>query len=278
MSSIPVSAVVVTKNEAANIGRCLDALANFGEIVVVDSASNDGTTRIAREKNARVFPFFWDGRYPKKRQWALDNIDFSYDWIFFVDADEVVTPKLAKEIARLFWKSPPERAGYFVKGRYVLNGRALRFGLKNNKLALIDRRYIEFPVVNDLDIPGMGEIEGHYQPVLKAEAAGKKIGKLSRSLLHYASEDMTKWQDRHKRYALWQAEMDLRNAWPGEVTGFRKFLKKLFRSLPATPHIAFLHSYILKLGFLDGKEGRELAAMRSHYYSLVKNYDYSGIC
>lgn len=269
---IPVSAVVVTRNEDAVIGRCLDALAGFGEVVVVDSASSDRTAQLAREKGARVFPFYWNGRYPKKRQWTLDNIDFAFDWVFFVDADEVVTPALCSEISRLFGKGAPKRAGYFVKGRYVWNDRVLRFGLKNNKLALINRLYVEFPVVNDLDIPGMGEIEGHYQPVLneRARAEGMKIGSLSRALLHYAHEDMGRWHERHRRYALWQAEMDRRDAWPEEAGLYRQALKLLFRLAPGTPYIAFLHSYVLKLGFLDGVAGMQFASMRKRYYECVK--------
>jgi glycosyltransferase involved in cell wall biosynthesis len=167
MSKIPVSAIIVAKNEEANIGRCLEALSGFDEIVIVDSNSQDATVKIARDKGARIFPFYWNGRYPKKRQWALENIDISHDWVFFVDADEVVTQKLSKSIKRIFENGTPRYVGYFIKGCYVWKGKLLSFGMTNNKLALFDRRYIEFPLVNDLDIPGMGEIEGHYQPVLK---------------------------------------------------------------------------------------------------------------
>ncbi len=267
--TIPVSAVVVTRNEEANIGRCLEALEEFAEVAVIDSSSSDATTRIALERGARVYPFFWNGRYPKKRQWALDNIDFAHKWIFFVDADEVVTPKLVREIKRLFRKPPP-CAGYFVKGRYVLGGRELRFGLKNNKLALIDRRHIEFPVVDDLDIPGMGEIEGHYQPVLKSSSAGMRIGNLSAPLLHYATEDMDKWHERHNRYAVWQAEVERRGVLPGEVTPFRAALKRIFRNNPCAGELAFVHSYLLKLGFLDGRAGIRLALLRKIYYAQVR--------
>lgn len=70
---IPVSVVVMTRNEAANLPHCLSALGRFAERFVVDSGSTDGTPAIAEAAGARVVPFRWDGRYPKKKQWCLDQ-------------------------------------------------------------------------------------------------------------------------------------------------------------------------------------------------------------
>jgi diguanylate cyclase (GGDEF)-like protein len=78
---------------------------------------------LAELEDAQVMPFTWSGRYPKKRQWCLDNLSLKHDRVFFVDADEEVTKELAAEIAALDFRS----AGYFVPGRYVMNGSALKF-------------------------------------------------------------------------------------------------------------------------------------------------------
>lgn len=265
MDKIPVSVLVATLNEEENLPRCLAALEEFDEVVVIDSCSGDGTADAARSFGVSVIDYQWNGAYPKKRQDCLNQLNLKHDFIFFVDADEVVTKELAHEIRRLDFSV----AGYFVKGRYVWNEKPLRFGLKNNKLALFDRRKIEFPVVEDLDISGMGEVEGHYQPVLKKGYQGEKTGQLRKCLLHYAYEDREGWVARHKRYAYWEAQMLHRSAYPKDPSVFRQGVKSLFRKTPLRASIGFAHSYFLKAGFLDGVAGFEFARSRFIYYRLA---------
>ena len=263
---IPISVVIPVKNEEARIARCLQALTHFDEIVVVDSHSTDQTVNIALSYGARVESFAWDGRYPKKYQWCLDHLALKHDRIFFVDADEIVTPELVQEIEDLDWAC----AGYFVRANYVVNERILRYGLQNNKLCLLDRNKMAFPVVRDLDCPDMGEIEGHYQPALKTAYITDDIGQLDHHMLHYACVNWAEWEAKHQRYARWEAFMDARGAWPEESVFQRYMLKKIFRAVPALrPIIAFLHSYVLKLGFLDGRDGYVLAHSRARYYRMV---------
>lgn len=262
---IPVSVVVLTKNEAPRIAKCLQALAGFDEVVVVDSHSDDDTVNIALSYGARVEEFSWNGRYPKKRQWCLDHLSLKHDHVFFVDADEIVTPEVAEEIAALDWKC----AGYFVRAHYVIDGKILRFGLCNAKLCLLDRNKFMHPSLDDLGCPDMGEIEGHYQPQLKADFALECIGVLRSKMLHESCSDWAEWEARHQRYARWEAYMDTHQLWPGEVSARRKFLKRVFKILPCRPLVAFVHSYILKLGFLDGRAGWKLAASRARYYRMI---------
>ena len=258
-AKIPVSVLITVKNEEKNLPRCLAALERFDEIIVIDSNSIDATADIARSFGATVIPYIWNGTYPKKRQWCLDTLSLKYDRIFFVDADEEVTPDLCNEIAALDWTC----AGYFVKGAYVIGNTPLRFGLKNNKLCLFDRLLVEFPVVDDLDIPGMGEMEGHYQPVLKS--AGK-IGTLQNALLHYALEDEDRWATRHNGYRQWQNGVEARKALPQDPSPVRRCFKYIFHNIPARPLMAFIHSYLILAGFLDGVGGYNLAKSRFMYY------------
>jgi len=79
MSSIPVSVIILTYNEAANITRCLEGLQAFDEIFVMDSASSDGTADLARGRGAQVIDFHWNGQYPKKKQWALTHVPARHD-------------------------------------------------------------------------------------------------------------------------------------------------------------------------------------------------------
>lgn len=267
---IPVTVIIATKNEEARIEQCLRYLTDFDEIIVLDSHSNDKTQQIAASLGARVEPYEWNGQYPKKRQWALDNLFLKHDRVFFVDADEFVTPELVAEIRALDWR----KQGYFVKGSYVYEGRLLRQGLCNNKLALFDRRAFQFPVVNDLDLPGMGEIEGHYQPVAKDPSA--KVGQLHEALIHDAYD--TNWIPRHQRYAAWEAGMNARQAWPNEPSQKRRILKALFRNIPFRWIVAFIHSYILKGGFRDGSRGFRFARSRAVYYRMISRANKEWAC
>ncbi len=261
-AKIPLTVIVTTKNEEKNLPRCLTALERFEEVIVVDSNSADASAAIARSFGATVVPFSWNGRYPKKRQWCLDTLPLKHDRVFFVDADEEVTPALCDEIAALDWQA----AGYFVKGAYVIDGKVLRFGLKNNKLCLFDRRLIKFPIVDDLDIPGMGEIEGHYQPVVKTGVI-PRLGSLKNPLLHHAMEQAARYDARHKDYALWQKSAEQRKILPSDPVHSRRLMKSLFACGRTRSVLAFLHSYVLKAGFLDGGRGMTLAKSRFRYYA-----------
>ncbi len=269
-SKIPLSVIVVTKNEEHRIERCLDALQAFAEVVVVDSASTDKTASIVKTRDVRFVNFEWGGAHPKKRAWCLEILDLAHDWVFFVDADEIITPQLSTEIRALDLEVNDTKAGYFIKGRYIFDNKTLKFGLQNNKLALLNRRKIEFPRVDDLDISGMGELEGHYQPVLKHEFMHEKIGQLKRPLLHNAYDNPEDWQARHKRYAAWEREMDRRGIWPDDISAVRRFSKRLFKALPFRGMAAFLHCYVWKLGLFDGRAGFYFACSRKQYYDLIK--------
>jgi hypothetical protein len=209
---------------------------------------------------AAVINFTWDGRYPKKKQWCLDHVPARHNMILLLDADEVMTPALVQEIRAKGLRHD----GYFMRGRYVMNGRALRYGLHNNKLSLIDRRKFAFPVVDDLGLPGMGAVEGHYQPVAKTPDV--TIGRFREPLLHYASDG---WKERHEGYAAWERGMNERKAWPVDPVPWRQALKQIFRALPGRPLWAFIHCYVVKRGFLDKKPGWDFACSRASYYAMI---------
>lgn len=260
-----VSVLITTLNEEARLRACIEALRGFDDIIVIDSGSHDKTVEIAAQCGAWVSEYKWNGAYPKKRQYCLENLNIKHDYVFFVDADEIVTPALIEEIKALDFKA----AGYFVRGQYVWKGRVLKHGMTNNKLALFNRHKIEFPVIDDLDIEGMGEIEGHYQPVLKAAYAYEEIGQLHNPLIHDAYEG---WQERHRRYAQWEAAMIKRGAYPKDPNAFRQILKQVFRRLPLRGFIAFFHCYFLKAGFLEGRAGFNFARSRLQYYQMVARF------
>ena len=260
---MPVTAIIVTRNEADNIAYGLLPLVGlFTRVIVVDSGSSDDTVATALSLGAEVITYRWNGAYPKKRQWCLDNITGLTDWVFFIDADEVASPELLREMRLLFARGVTAD-GYFVKGRYVWMGRRLHFGLCNNKLCLFRRSKFRFPVVDDLDIPGMGEIEGHYQPLPTDDDT--KIAQLQAPVIHHNRKGRGDWLSRHERYARWEKGMNERNAWPPDPIDWRDDLKKATRTSWFRPYLVFLYSYILRLGMLDGVAGFDFALARARY-------------
>lgn len=264
-----LSVIIATRNEEANLPACLDSLHEFDEIIVVDSHSTDKTMEIAQKHGAKIISFKWDGCYPKKRQWCLDNLPLQHDWVLFLDADERMTQELANEIHRLFQRArTPAVAGYFITGNYVWGGKKLRFGMKNRKIALLNKKMMQFPTINDKNCFGMGEIEGHYQPVMRQGHENKTIRTLKQSIAHLIP-DKEQWLKRHKDYACWEACMNRNKSWPDDPVYIRQKLKKLFRALPCRSLIAFLHCYVLKAGFLDGYAGFDFALSRARYYAMI---------
>ena len=261
----PISIIIMTKNEEARIAACLDGVKVFDDIWVVDSYSDDKTTDIAAEMGAQILDFKWNGQYPKKKQWCLEHVPVKHDYVFLVDADEIVTPALVEEMRGLDLLNNDLAAGYYVKGRYVFKDKPLRYGLSNNKLALIHRHKMVFPVIDDLGLSGIGEVEGHYQPVLKNKR--DKIGALKSPLLHNAYDDAAGWERRHEGYAAWEKGMNERGAWPDDA----RLSKRIFQALPFPALIAFIHCYVLKLGFLDGVRGFQFAKSRWRYYRMIES-------
>jgi len=259
---IPVTVIVTTLNEEKNLGRCLSSLSRFDEVVIVDSGSLDDTREIAESYGVYFFDFRWNGQYPKKRQWCLDTLPLKHDRVFFVDADEEVTSALAQEISALDWNA----GGYFIKGLYVVDGKTLHFGLSNQKLCLFDRRKMTFPVVDDLDISGMGEIEGHYQPVFKAGAGIVKS--LKKPILHHALDDRQRYADRHVGYAQWHRVMNAREAYPQDPVFSRQTLKTIFQALPFKRTVFFLYYYFWRGGILEFRNHSEIFRQKCRFYGI----------
>ena len=123
---LPVTVIIAVRNEAHNLPRCLRALGDVGQVIVVDSQSSDATVEIAREFGAQVVQFHYQGGWPKKRQWAMNTLPLAHDWILLLDADEVLTPELTAEIQRAIQN--PAINGYYIALRIYFLGRVLRHG------------------------------------------------------------------------------------------------------------------------------------------------------
>lgn len=260
---IPVSVVVMTKNEQNNITKCLGSLSDFDEVFIVDSESEDKTCSIAAEMGAQVVTFKWNGKYPKKKQWCLDNLPFGHDWVFYVDADEEVYPELVIEIESILSKGS-KHSGYFAGYDYLFTGKVLNHGHRIYKLILFNRHKGRFLNYDDLDVSNMWEVEGHYQPNIEGST-----GILKNRMLHNDHNSLYDYFSKHNRYSDWEAVLRSKGSLVSKdeaQPGIRHLMKRIFQELPFKGIVAFIHSYVFKLGVLDGKAGLNFALARAFYY------------
>ena len=266
----PVSVIVPVKNEAENLRRCLPALAWADEVIVVDSQSTDETAAIAREHGASVVSFHFNGVFPKKKNWALENLPFRNEWVLIVDADEVVVPELAQEIIRR--TAGNEADGFYLNMKYFFLGRRIRhcgyaeaWNLRLFKHRL--GRYEKMPVTLGVST---GDNEAHEHVELKG-----KVLRLEHELDHHAYPSIAVWVEKHNRYAVWEAsqyERFLREPVPDTIgTGkrFKRRLKKIYLRLPSRFLVRFIYAYLLRLGFLDGRPGLVFCTLLSFYDFLA---------
>jgi glycosyltransferase involved in cell wall biosynthesis len=253
--NVPVSCLILTRNEEMNIAGCLESVGWAGEVFVVDSLSTDGTAEIAESLGAKVYPHRFEG-YTSQRNWALENLPFSHDWVLMLDADELIPQALAAEISRLVADNHQGPAGYYIKRRFFFLGRWLKHGgLYPTWILRLFRR--QCARVEDRPLNEHVIVEG-------------RAGYLTQPFDHKDNRPLSDWIAKHDRYADLEAEEYLREKFgagyqdsiPARVRGTqaerKRWIKlRVWNRLPllVRPCLFFFRNYILKGGFLDGREG-----------------------
>ncbi|MDT0306223.1 glycosyltransferase family 2 protein [Streptomyces sp. DSM 44917] len=258
---LPIAVVIPTKNEAANItGTVRSVVDHFQAVVVVDSDSTDDTRKLAAAEGAEIVPYVWDGKYPKKKQWCLDHVRTEIPWVLFVDGDEMPSPELLAELRRIFLDGRPVRpAAFDIPLGYWFAGRRLRHGYTIVKRALLDRTRARFPEPDDLDAPGMGEQEGHYQPL------ADPVVRLKAPLEHMDLDPVRTWFERHNRYSDWEAWLEKNPDVREQIRTAKTRQGQLFHKAPFKPLLSFAYAYVYRRGFLDGRAGFDYALAMSFY-------------
>jgi glycosyltransferase involved in cell wall biosynthesis len=272
---LPISVIVATRNEARNLPRCLDSLRGVGEVYVIDSNSSDETAEIARLRGAKVVQFHYHGGWPKKRQWALDTLPLAYEWVFLVDADEVLTPELAEEIRRAI--QTLNCNGFYVALQMIFLGRALRHSdAKFFKLSLFRRGKGRFECRLRNQDTSMCDMEVHEHVMVDGPTA-----KLKNPLRHHNVDSLARYIEKHNEYSNWEAGVwqqaqrpdqhpELSPSLFGSQAQRRRWLKKKFLGVPGAPVLLFLYKYVFRLGFLDGLPGLIYCVFQSTQLFQVK--------
>jgi len=272
MSKLPVTVLIPAKDEEANLPACLQSLQRAAEIFVVDSQSSDRTAEIAKNYGATVVQFNFNGHWPKKKNWSLDNLPFHNEWVLIVDCDERIPDELWTEIAEVIQN--PDYDGYYLNRRVFFLGQWIRHGGKypDWNLRLFKHKKGRYENLCTEDIPNTGDNEVHEHVILPG-----KVGYLKNDMLHEDFRDLYHWLARHNRYSNWEARVYLNLLTGKDDTGTigaslfgdavqrKRFLKKVWVRLPFKPLLRFVLFYIIQRGFLDGKAGYIYARLLSQY-------------
>jgi len=245
---IPVSVVIITKNEAEIIAATI-AMAQLitNDVVVIDNGSTDGTLQIAESYGCSVYQKAWDGYGANKNKGiALAK----HDWILSIDADEVADEELIQSIRGLKFDNP--QTVYDIRFRSYFAKKLIRFGKwgRDHHVRLFNRtavKWIESPVHETLITP-----------------QGVKVKSLKGHLHHYSVNNSTECRNK----ALYYAKLSAQSCYNNNK-------KATFTKLYLSPIFNFIKNYIFYLGFLDGKEGWQIAKSaikhtRLKYYFLKK--------
>jgi len=236
-----ISAVILTRNEEANIRACIESLAFCDEILVVDDNSTDQTVKIAQHLGAKVFKRDLNGDFASQRNFGFKKA--KSEWALFVDADERVPENLKEEIIQSISDRDSEEAGFFIKRSDYIWGKFLKYGETGGAkfLRLIRRgkgRWVR-KVHEFLDVDG---------PTFD----------LSNSIIHYPHQTLREFIDSINTFSTIHAKEN-----------FKEGKKTLILRIVFWPPAKFISSYILKLGIFDGGQGFIMAAVMSFHSFLA---------
>ncbi len=271
-SKIPVSVLIPAKNEERNLPACLESVARADEIFVVDSQSSDRSAEIVKSYGANLVQFHFNGRWPKKKNWSLENLPFRNDWILIVDCDERITNELWDEIATAI--KDQKYCGYYLNRRVFFLGKWIRHGGKypDWNMRLFKHKEGRYENLGTEGVRNTGDNEVHEHVVLTGDA-----GYLKNDMIHEDFRDLFHWIERHNRYSNWEARVyynvltgkdesgTIGASFFGDAVQRKRFLKKIWVRLPFKPLLRFILFYFIQLGFLDGKAGYIYGKLLSQY-------------
>ncbi|MCK7591720.1 glycosyltransferase family 2 protein [Subsaxibacter sp. CAU 1640] len=236
-----ISALAITYNEEEHIERFIKSLSFADEIIIVDSGSTDKTVAIAKQLNATVYHRTFDN-FSTQKNFTLEKA--THEWIVFFDLDEMISEELASEIQSKI-ASNTNISAYKVKRNFHFMGKRIKYsGFQNDAVIRVFKKseasYGENLVHEILNVKG-------------------KTATLKNTSDHYSYKSFDAYNEKLTHYAKLQAEMLYRKNKRPSL--FHFFIRPLWR---------FKHQYVIKLGFLDGKEGFILAYLSA--FAVFKRY------
>ena len=230
---MPLSSLILTFNEAPNVGRCLERLAWAREILVIDSFSTDATVEICKRfPNVRVLQRAFDSH---ANQWNFGREQAAHDWVLALDADYIIPGDTAREIQNL--NPAPGMDAYFARFIYCVNGRPLRACLYPPRAVLFNKKTCTY--IRD----------GHTQ-LLKTAGGANATGWLKSRILHDDRKSMGRWLSNQADYAALEATK-LTSASSSEL----RMQDRLRKMIVIAPFLVFFYTLVGRGLILDGWPG-----------------------
>jgi glycosyltransferase involved in cell wall biosynthesis len=258
-----LSVVILTRDEERDLPRCLAAIEGFGELIVIDSGSTDRTLEIARTAGARVLenPF---RSFGEQRNWVLDHAGVTTQWVLFLDADEVATPAFKEAVQRAIGSADDTVAGFYCCWKTMLGERWLR---RSDSFPKWQFRLLRHGRARFID-SGHGQKEGEIDGALDY---------IREPYLHYAfSKGWDAWWVKHQKYAGEEARdraaraVSLGDLLARDPSRRNRALKPFVSRLPGWPLVRFLHMFVLKGGFLEGREAFIYSRNIARYEAMIQ--------
>jgi glycosyltransferase involved in cell wall biosynthesis len=267
-----ITAIILTYNESRHIARAILSIQAFADqICVVDSGSSDDTTDIARDLGAEIHTHAFVNQ-ARQLQWALDHLDIRGEWVLRLDADEIIEPDLAREIAEELPRQPREVAGVNLQRKHIFMDRWVRHGGR-------------FPLVMlRLWRRGQGRVEDRWMDEHMVVSGGRTVT-FNGGFADHNLNDLSYFIEKHNKYATREAievlnqrlglfaRDDALNARSASFqASFKRWVKEhLYNRLPFTLSalLYFLWRYFFQLGFLDGRSGLVYHFLQGYWYRFL---------
>jgi glycosyltransferase involved in cell wall biosynthesis len=265
MSDPIIEVMIPTANEIEHIAEVVANARQVGPVFVLDSGSTDGTQEAARQAGATVVEHAWEG-YARQKNWGLANLSFQGQWVFLLDADERFTPALRAELRRRA-ADPASADGYYVNRLMIFMGRPIRHGGL-------------YPSWN-LRFFRRGTCLYEDRAVHEHMVCSGQTAYLREHMLHVRRETISQYLAKHLRYADLESGEWLKRRLgqrPGAATRrlfrdalrYRQWLRRnVWPHLPCRPLLRFFYMYGLRLGFLDGRAGYDMAMLMASYEYMI---------
>jgi glycosyltransferase involved in cell wall biosynthesis len=258
-----ISILVLTLNEEANLPACLASVQWSDDIVVLDSHSIDRTCSIAVAFGASVIERPFDN-WASHQNWAMVNIPFKHEWVFYLDADERMTDTLKEELLALLSDKQRREVAYYCGRKNYFMGKWIRHAMPPGMIMRFFKpKCVRFQrLVNPVPV-----IDGEF-------------GYLKNHFVHYNfSKGFTEWFDKHNKYSLFEAMegktllqggiSDLSKLFGKDPSVRRRTLKNISFRLPLRPVLKFIYLYVFALGVLDGRPGLRYCLLQSIYEYMI---------
>jgi glycosyltransferase involved in cell wall biosynthesis len=260
---LPLSVLIPVKNDEENLRQSLESLrGKVGEIVVVDSQSTDGTQALCEDHGVSLLQFRWNGSFPKKRNWALMNHEFKFDWILLLDADERPKDDFFEEVRCAL--SSPECDTYWLVFQNFFMGKKIR-GDDFRKIGLIQKGKVLYEKIKEEHWSTL-DMEIHEHPIPYG-----RVGVIKTAIPHHDHRGLSSYMHKHLEYAEWEAHKYIHGLGDEAQLSFRQRVKyQLLDSWFLGP-IFFVYLYFFRRGFLDGQEGLTFGIQKWVYFWNIKS-------